>query len=676
MMTPPLQTTRALALAAGAWLVLTGAASADTKLGPATVSGEAWLGYDGESGDTRSAKYKQYRGTGAGANAGARFLVEDGGGLYLRGWAAELLSENQEYELEFGRYGSWELDFGLSQFYQEFSENSIAAHGGDRTQTLLPDIFPTGDPVDQETQILRDGSRPSLKFRQRDYRAGATWWAREDLTLDAHYRLRDRDGRRPFALDYGFAYTNIRAPIDDHSSLWDGSALLVREGWNAELGYQGSHYDNQADSITVENPTTSGSAFGRISREPDNTAHQFSLSGAKQIPGEFPMRVAGTVAYGHHKQDDSFLPYSVNPGNPALPENDLDGKVDTILANLVFTARPYRELNLKGRYRYYDYRNNTDTITFDDRSSNDGPVDSIPPPGLKAKQRNFRRQNLLLDATWRMARRTRLTVGYEWQNMYREDRNTTHQNDHVGRVTVDSRPEPWTWLRASYEYRRRNGNHYDELSSASDLRMYDQANRVSHKADLLATLMPRDDVSLTLNAGWTDANFDNKSTGLDRQTGWSVGGEASHQLNERVAVSAYYTFDRVRWTQDGSSFRGRNTNIANDLGMVLDLVLRQDVSLRLGWEYHWGKAETTATGSADYPSIKDNLQVFSAIFDQRLRDNLRLEWGYRFERFNGTNFKFDDVSVVPPDGSNNVMLRNRVDDYKAHIFLSRLILEF
>ncbi|MBW2416798.1 MAG: MtrB/PioB family outer membrane beta-barrel protein, partial [Deltaproteobacteria bacterium] len=79
---------------------------------------------------------------------------------------------------------------------------------------------------------------------------------------------------------------------------------------------------------------------------------------------------------------------------------------------------------------------------------------------------------------------------------------------------------------------------------------------------------------------------------------------------------------------------------------------------------------------ADYPSIKDNLQVFSAVFDQRLRDNLRVEYGYRFERFNGTNFKFDDVSVIPPDGTNNVMLRNRVDDYKAHVFLSRLVLEF
>ena len=678
MTTRASQTTRVLASATAAWLAAIGAAGADTKLGPATVSGEVWAGYDGESGDTRSAKFKQYRGTGAGAQGGARIRVEDGNGFYLRGWAAELMADDQEYELEFGRYGRWQLDFGMSQFYQYFSENTVAAHGGGNTQMLLPGIVPVATGAAQETQILAFGSRPSLQFRQRDYSAGATWWANEELTLAAGYRLRDRDGERPFAIVFGSGsggpYANFRSPIDDHSHLWNGSALLVREGWNAEAAYQGSYYDNEAGSITVENASTSGQTLGRIEREPDNTAHQFSLSGAKQIPAEFPMRVAGTLAYGHHSQDDSFLPYSVNFANPALPEKDLDGKVDTILANLVFTARPCRELSLKGRYRYYDYQNNTDTIRFTDRSTSDGPVGAT---FLRAEQRSFRRQNLALDATWRLARRTNVTLGYEWQNMYREDRNTTHQNDHVGRLTVDSRPSLGTWLHGSYEFRTRDGNSYDELVSSSGVRMFDQADRVSNKLDLLATLMPRDDFSLTFNAGWTDANFSNEAIGLDRETAWRAAGEASYQANERVAVSAYYTFDRVRFTQDGSSWRSRNTDVANDLGAVLEMVLREDVALRLGWEYHWGKGKTeTSPSSADYPSLKNNLQVFSAMFDQRLRDNVRVEYGYRFERFNGTNFKFDGVSVIPPDGSNNVMLRNRIDDYKAHVFLSQLILEF
>ncbi|MBW2282895.1 MAG: MtrB/PioB family outer membrane beta-barrel protein, partial [Deltaproteobacteria bacterium] len=398
------------------------------------------------------------------------------------------------------------------------------------------------------------------------------------------------------------------------------------------------------------------------------------LSGSTTIPAEFPVHVAGTVAYGHHSQDESFLPYSANFANPALPQSDLDGDVDTVLANLVVNARPCRDLNVRARYRYYDYQNNTDSIRFTDRSASDGDVVGTR---LAANQRSFRRQNLSLDGTWRLDRKTRMTIGYEWQNWYREDRNVTHQNEHIARFTLDSRPSPRTWLRGRYEFRTRGGNSYDQIGGASAPGQFDQTDRTSNQIDLLATLMPRDEVSLTLNAGWTDRSYSDKRIGLDRETGWSAGGEATYQLTERVGFSAYYTFERVRYTQDGDGWRGRSTDVSNDVGTTMHLAIVEDVALRVGYQYHWGKAETEASPSQpDYPSIKDNLQVFSAVFDQRLRDNLRVEYGYRFERFNGTNFKFDDVSVIPPDGTNNVMLRNRVDDYKAHVFLSRLVLEF
>ena len=65
------------------------------------------------------------------------------------------------------------------------------------------------------------------------------------------------------------------------------------------------------------------------------------------------------------------------------------------------------------------------------------------------------------------------------------------------------------------------------------------------------------------------------------------------------------------------------------------------------------------------------------MFDQRIRDRLRFEWGYRFERFHGRDFQFDGLGVIPPDGTSvDVLLRNEVDDYEAHIFLGTLIFEF
>ncbi|MBW2282801.1 MAG: MtrB/PioB family outer membrane beta-barrel protein, partial [Deltaproteobacteria bacterium] len=273
-----------LLLAAAGWLGFAGAARADTQVGPATVSGEAWFGYEGESGDTGSAYWERYRDSGAGANGGMDLLVEGGDGLYLRSWANSLLATDQEYEVQLGQWGRWEVDFGMSQFYQVFSNQSIAAHNGGTDQDLRPDIMRVGSGAAQETQILAFGSRPSLQFRQRDYHARGTWWASEELTLRAGYQLRDRDGERPFAVVFGTGaggpYANFRTPVDDHTHLWDGSALLVRHGWNAELGYHGSYYNNQVGAVEVANPTDADPARvdARIRREPDNRAHQFSLS--------------------------------------------------------------------------------------------------------------------------------------------------------------------------------------------------------------------------------------------------------------------------------------------------------------------------------------------------------------------------------------------------------------
>ena len=147
-------------------------------------------------------------------------------------------------------------------------------------------------------------------------------------------------------------------------------------------------------------------------------------------------------------------------------------------------------------------------------------------------------------------------------------------------------------------------------------------------------------------------------------------------------MRSYYTFDRTRRKQEGSDsggWTGRNTDTAHDLGLGMNLMLIPGkLDALLSWGYHWGRAETKANGAtaSDYPSVKDNLQILSAMFDYRLDDNLRLEWGYRFERWNGTDFHFDDLGLIPPGGTADVMLSNNVDDYEAHIFLTSITYEF
>jgi MtrB/PioB family decaheme-associated outer membrane protein len=684
-----------LVAAACALLGPLGPALGDTELGPVTASGEIELGYQGVGDDWGSAKFEQYRDMSPGLIARGLFLLEDEEATrFFRGWLDNLTDRDQEYLFQAGRYGRYEVEFGLSQFYQVYSNNAFTPYGtpGDQTRLLLPSGFVLSDPFDRnnmQTQLETFALNRDLEFRQRNYTAGFSLWPTEQVLLRSDYELRDRNGVRPHALQFGSAggrFVNLRAPVDDHTNNWKGEALLLRDGWNLGFDYRGSSYDNDADSVTLESPYISTPSLGsttqgRIAQAPDNTLHQFSLSGSTELPGEMPARLAGTLSYGRLSQDETFLPHSANPtagaANPPLPQDDLDGKVNTMLGNLVFTARPRSDLNVKARYRYYDYDNETDTIVFAERVRNDG-FTSLP--GVVAEQRDFRRQTASFEAAHRLTRQVRLTAEYEWDNWYREDRQVTHLNDHAGRLTLDYRPLRWTKFRASYEYRTRDGNSYDSGTAEPGLRLYDVADRVRQDVDVIATLIPTEALAVNLTGGFSTSDFDNEEFGLDDELSWSAGIDVGYRVTERVDLSGFYTFDRTRWTQDGLNWRARSTDVAHDVGTTVNLILMPErLDLELSWQYHWGKASTLTNGTAasDYPSIKDNLQIFSAMFEYRLRENTRLKWGYRFERFNGNDFQYDLLGLIPPSGStNDITLSDNVDDYRASIFLGSVVYEF
>ena len=650
------------------------------------VEGEIEAGYQGVSGDFRSAKFDQYRDDGPGVVLNSWFLLERGEGYYTRGWLDNLDGNTQEYRTILGRYGRYRLDLGMSQLPQTFSENALTPYGRVGTRLLLPAGFVrTNAAATLEAQLRALSGNHDLEFRQRDWTAGFEAWATQKLLLSGSYALRERDVTRPYSLNFGSAggrYVNFRQPVDDDTHTWKGALTLLRERWNLTFDYNGSIYDNDVESVTVDNPTLTGATtLGRVSKEPDNSAHQFSLSAAVQLPWTIPARLAGTLSYGVLRQDESFLPHSVNPigANPALPQSDLDGEINTLLVNFVFSARPSRDLSLSARYRYYDRDDNTDTVLFTERVRNDDASSSMGT--FVAQHLDFRRQTAELEATYRLRKNTRVTAAYEWDNRYREDAHVSHQNDHALRLTLDYRSDGLLQLlRTTASARLRGGNSYDPAKLRtrvdSGLRRYDQADRDRYRFKVDATLVPAEAASLTLTGSVDRSNYDEDMLGLDDELTWTLGVDGTYQLSERASVTAFYTFDRTRWNQEGNGWRGRNTDKTHDLGIALETVLIPRVlNARFSWQYHNGKAETR-TNPDDYPSIKDDLSVVAAMFEYRWRENVRLKAGYRFERWNSTDFKFDDLGLIPPIPSADVMLSNNVDDYDAHIMMGTIVYEF
>jgi MtrB/PioB family decaheme-associated outer membrane protein len=710
-----------LTILAGALGLLLGAASpgfADTDVGGLTLSGEAEVGGRTVMGDFGSAKYGEYREHRPGLLGGGWFLAEDKDGrYYVRGQADFQGEWDQHYELEGGRYGWFRAEAQYDQYPHLFSDNVHTRHlemGG--SFLWLPDglqnaVLLGGSPALQREM---DAATPTdLEFMLRTGEIRLAVRPFEAVDLKAGYRWLERKGTRPLSLGFGTPgvnFASVAAPINERIHELKGEIGLNFEDANLQLEYTGSFFENDLQAVTVDNPLGgAGVSPGRATLAPDNSSNTLSLTGAVTLPVDFPARIVGTVAYGHHRQNEEFLPHTIAPFmSPvlALPQGSLHGEVRTWLGNVVFTARPVDDLSLTGRYRIYDYDNTTPVIAFPGHVLSDSTVVTETRFSVPS---DYRKQNASLDASYRIHRRATVKASYAWENWQRSrDREVTRLDEHTGKVAFDLRPADWAVLRTSYEFGIRRGSDYrtfahlertvlpeeiEELwpqSQFRELRKFDQADRVRHEANALIQLTPGDDLTLAFTGNLVDIDYDNTVFGLRGEHRWSVGADAEYTPTARVNLFAHYTYENIE-SKQRSRWRPRRfflpamtvvDNPLNDwsstsedrihtLGGGAQINLIEDrLELDVSYELQSATAYTRAGGPAgfvpsvlpttsgdggfaqDFPVIRDRLQILEATLSYHVKkDVFTLKGLYGFERLDLTNFKVDNLQPFMPDSN-------------------------
>jgi MtrB/PioB family decaheme-associated outer membrane protein len=725
----------------------------ETDLGTMVATGEVEVGGRGVSGDWGSSKYEEYREQRPGVFGNARILLEGKEGrYYFEGLATDIAERDQHYEIASGRYGRYRLELEFDEHphvYSNAARTLYTNQGGgvltfpDSTQAAIQAAV--GNPAKSAAleSALNGATGAPLRFRLRTGRVGLFYRPQAELELDAGYWVQEKEGTRPFGMGFGSPggnFANVAAPIDERTHEVTGGIQVAWDTWSLRLDYTGSFYENDLDTMTVDNPLratdslTLGSSRGRTDLAPDNSAHTIRLSGAATLPLGFPARFAGTLSYGLRFQDDAFVPHTSNSAisSPllALPASSLDAEVRTLLANLVLIGRPHRDLNLTARYRFYDYNSDIPILTF--------PAHVVNDATLAAEARlntpiDHRTHNASLDASYRLARPATLKVGYEWEQWDRSDhREVTQTDEHTAKAAIDYKPAAWALLRAGYQFGVRRGSDYntfahlqhavedEDLAGAQPqgqstlLRKFDQADRIRNRVDLLAQLSPREDVTLTFTGGYAQNDYDDTTLGLTDDERWSVGTDVAYRPLSWLGLSAWYSFENIeskqrsRWrpvvagvTVDNpiNDWSSTSEDQVHTAGVGAEMVLIPDrLDANLSYILEIAKAKTRATGApgttavpdggnaVDWPDIKDTLQTFIAALRYHLQKNLTVKAEYRFEHFNLSNFKTDGLnpfmanSNVTGSGvvspSLDVFLGDRVDDYVAHVFALSLIYRF
>ena len=293
--------------------------------------------------------------------------------------------------------------------------------------------------------------------------------------------------------------------------------------FNAMVGYNGSVYQDdfnqlhRAKSIlypagvcaAIGTPT---SPLAKMSTPPNNQMNGVTGTLGADLP--FNSRYMGTVAYSGMRQNDAFLPFSINRCEPGRAwrgdaagecafdhsgvdphsswgRGDKPERLDQYAAGQQRLHHPdHPDLKTKLSYRYYDYDNQTPELNVFDWAIADARSAALASGGcnhptyanVNTLSLGYIKQNAGAEATWRPVNSVNIgaAYGYEHYDWTRADASSTGENS--GKVYADWKPTSWITARASGLVSDRRAENYDYLGNVGHVPMAGHTDSEHHPA--------------------------------------------------------------------------------------------------------------------------------------------------------------------------------------------------
>jgi hypothetical protein len=272
-----------------------------------------------------------------------------------------------------------------------------------------------------------------------------------------------------------------------------------------------------------------------------------------------PTNCQGYLGYGTPSPGSTQLgPQNIGPQNPALipcsqwntpaalSQSSADVNMHNTLAQMTLVLRPRSDLDVNGGLKFYrqDYLN--DYLSFNPSNGNYGYIaengawlheygyplaflsSTFPPNATALPNDRVLPYQLSMDkttvyggATWKISERDRLGLVYTYDDYRPSSRERDHVDDNTIKLTWVDKTLKWLTFRANYTFLLQTGSLYSNdvydyaflaavpgfsqaypnyqvpPDSVSQLRVYDIANRSENKVDLMATIAPRDDLTIS-----------------------------------------------------------------------------------------------------------------------------------------------------------------------------------
>jgi MtrB/PioB family decaheme-associated outer membrane protein len=421
---------------------------------------------------------------------------------------------------------------------------------------------------------------------------------------------------------------------------------------------------------------------------PDNTYQQAMLSGGYRF-ARWDTSVNASYAVDRMEQTDALLPYTINPGIPALPlpVAQFDGEADVTHANLRVSMRPLDKLRLSGEYRSSERDNQSGQYEWAIVQA-----DGFQALGAFNPVYSYETRDTLLAADYRFSRMVQVSAGWDNKIRDRDYQDVTRTDEDATWARVRFRPVDQLSLGLRAESSSRDARQATGLplpgAGAQQnplLRKYYLADRDRDTLQADADFTPAGRFGLAMRFETARDRYDESEVGLVSADYDQYSAEASVRVGEKLGVIGYFSRENYdSRTVGAASFLAPNVAPPNWAGVSED---RHDV---YGLAFNWpglkdGKLDLRADlnradtrgdirienplgGASDtLPTLISELTGAQLMADWHLDARWSLNAGWRWEKFDADDWAKDGVGPATID--NVLTFGAETLDYDVNVFM-------
>jgi MtrB/PioB family decaheme-associated outer membrane protein len=665
--------------------------------------------------------------------------------FYYRIRGLNLGLDSRYIDAEYKRPGLFGITFLFDEMpkYQTDSARTFFRNAGNQFLTLPPGWVPGDDPTPAQMPTLEsDLHALQIDHKRRTLGGELSLVLPGNFDIDTSYTRQTKNGEKLTAAMMGLTGGNPRSvvvpePLEYTTHQIDSNIRYTTDDLQLQLQYYASGFNNETSSLAWQVPYLATGAWspfagfptgvGQKATMPDNWFHQITGSGGVVLPAN--SRVMVNAAFGWGKQDDDFLPYTINGllNVPlGLPRDDLDGLMKTRLVTFQFVSNPLPKLGVNVGYRWNQRDNDSPVDTyFRVRADSE---DQDPANARINRPYSFTQHKVDADVSYEVYRQTKLTLMYEWEQLNRNLQEVHENNEHTFGAKLVSRPNRYVNLGARYERSYRNGSDYncvkplivteppgalafpgcpktlaeqlidnDPPNGAFTVwenqplaRKFNMANRHRNDAHGWATFAPIENLSVGTHVKFIDDDYYDSTFGLTDYRLFSSGVDLSYAATDALNFHAFYSYDKDTTDMASVTFGGdaedsfdpannwssQDKDITHTVGAGMDFDIIPD-RLSLGMEYLFAKSRgNVVTVRADgtpvtpFPDNETKLHDISIHGDLQITRNISMRVGYLFEKFDSYDWATELVCPACLNFSGDAAViasGENSADYRAHV---------